>query len=173
MVKILISEADLTKRTRKLGMEIARDYISKQPILLGILSGSFMFLSDLSRSLWNQGLTDFEVDFLRITSYKNFTESSRDPKITASPDLDFANRHVLIIEDIADTCHTLAFVKKYIENKNPASCKTVVLLSKPKRHEVKVTLDYIGFEINNVWVEGYGLDSANLGRGRPEIVKKI
>lgn len=129
-----------------------------------------MLLADLSRALFRSHMSAFEVDFIGVESYGKSVQSSRNPKITKELCAEVANRNVLLVEDIVDTGWTLHFLIEHVKRSKPASLKTLILLSKPARREVDVKLDYVGFEIENVWVEGYGLDSAGSGRGCPDIV---
>lgn len=171
--EVFITQEKIQERVTKLAKQISKDLNGKQPVLVGILTGSYMLMADLSRALWNEGLTEFAVDFIGFSSYQDAQTSSRTPQQTKKLTIDVKNQDVLLVEDIADTCLSIQSAQKYLAEQNPASLKTMVLLEKPSRHEVKVPLEYVGFKIENVWVEGYGLDSANLGRGRPEIIKRI
>ena len=170
--KELISASELSIEIDNLAAQIKVDYTNKEVVLAGVLKGSYIFLADLSRSLWQQGLKDFEVDFLGISSYGKDTESSKNPQITKDLSIDIRNRHVLIVEDIVDTGYSLEALRGLLGQRHPLSLKTVVLLSKTNRREIKVPVEYIGFEVSG-WVEGYGLDSDEKYRGRPNIVEII
>lgn len=171
--EILISQERIKERVAELARQISQDYQGKQPVLVGILTGSYMFMADITRGLWVENSTEFSVDFIGFSSYQDKTESSRNPRQTKNLTIDIKDKDVLLVEDIADTCRSIQNAQNYLRRQNPASIKTLVLLQKPARHEVTVPIDYVGFTIDNVWVEGYGLDCANLGRGRPEIIKRI
>ena len=131
-----------------------------------------MLVSDLSKALWNIGVTDFSVDFVGISSYQDATTSSRKPTITKEP-TEIEGKHIIIVEDIIDTGHSISFLKTYLQDKNCASVQVCTLLSKPSRREIPVTIDYVGFEIEDKWVEGYGMDTAGMGRGNPDIVERL
>jgi hypoxanthine phosphoribosyltransferase len=167
--KILIPQEKLQIRIQELAAQISQDYHGHNLLLIGILKGAFMFMTDLSKALWGYGLTDFETDFLSISSYHGSTESSRNPRIDFDTRINVQGRHILIVEDIIDTGHSLASLQGLLAQRQPASLKTIVLLSKNSRREIEVPIDYIGFEVEG-WVEGYGLDSDEKGRGRPEII---
>ncbi len=172
--KILYSREEIKRKVASLADQISKDYKNKKVILVGILDGSFIFMADLARALFDAGLTDFEVNFIGISSYSENRESSKNPQITKDLRVDISNRHVLIVEDIVDTGYSLDFLNRLLKERNPASLKTLLLLSKLARREVDVKLDYVGFEIKeNKWVEGYGLDSGFLGRGNPDIIEKL
>lgn len=162
----------IQQRVHQLAQEIAIDYQDKEVLLIGVLKGSFIFLADLVRVLWTEGLTDVEVDFMGISSYSHDTESSQNPQITKDLGTDIQNRHVILVEDIVDTGYSLDALLRMLNERQPASLETVVLLSKPSRRQVDIPVKYIGFEIDG-WIEGYGLDTTEKNRGRPHIVELI
>lgn len=171
--QILFSEVQIKKRVSELAVHIANDYKGKNPVLVGILKGSVVFLSDLLRELYKNGLTDVEIDFMTVSSYGSGTQYSGESKIISDISLDISGRNVLVIEDIIDTGHTLTFVLDHLKSKKPSSLKLATMLDKKEKREAHVTVDYIGFEITGTpWVEGYGLDGGKYGRGRPDIVEK-
>jgi hypoxanthine phosphoribosyltransferase len=170
--KIILNAGQIQERIHTLAQEIAADYQGKQVILVGILKGSVIFLADLIRELWQAGLTDCEVDFMGISSYGHDTESSQNPHITKDLDTDISHRHVLIVEDIIDTGHSLDALLRMLSQRGAISIKTIVLLSKQSRRAIDIPVDYTGFEIEG-WVEGYGLDTKELYRGRPDVVEVI
>lgn len=165
--EILISEEKIAKKVKELGERISEDYKGKKPILVGILKGSFVFLADLFREL-NPDL-QAQVDFMEISSYGNSTESSRSPKIGKDLSTNIEGRHVIIVEDIVDTGYSFKTLLNILNARNPASLKTCALVSKPDRREVDVPIDYLGFEIENVWIEGQGMDTNQLNRGLKDI----
>ncbi len=169
--KVILSKGQISTRIQELAEQIYHDYMGQQLILICILKGSFMFTSDLAKELWIKGLTDCEIDFMGISSYNHNTESSKNPRITSDLTTDIRGRNVLIVEDIIDTGYSLDALSRFLSQRKPASLKSVVLLSKPSRREIDFKVDYIGFEVEG-WVEGYGLDTEELGRGRPEIIMK-
>lgn len=162
----LLSSDVIAKRIDELAKQIKTDYQGQPLVLVGVLKGAFVLLADLSRSLWHHGFADIDIDFVGITSYGTDTESSKNPHIYLDLTTNIENRHVLIIEDIIDTGYSLDALIRILRVRQPASLKTLVLLSKKSRREVTVPVDYIGFEIDG-WLEGYGLD---VHRHRPDIV---
>lgn len=171
--QVLISQEKIQERIQELALEITKEYLGKQVILVGVMRGSLIFMADLLRALWIAGLTDCEPDFIGISSYGVGTESNRNPVLTQDLQVNIAKRHVLIVEDIVDTGHTVKSATELLAKRSPASLKILSLLSKPSRREVEVPIDYLGFEIENKWVVGYGFDVGNIGRGDPDIVEKL
>jgi hypoxanthine phosphoribosyltransferase len=139
---------------KRLASAITRDYHDKNPLLIGILKGSFVFLADLVRQL------DFplEVEFVRLSSYGSGTQTSGKVKLAQTPKLAVKGRHVLVVEDIIDTGITVDFLMKYLKKENPASLKLCVLTDKPSRRRVPVKIDYKGIEVPDKFLVGYGLD---------------
>lgn len=158
----LISEAELSSRIKELSRQITNDYRGKDLLLVGVLKGSFVFLADLVREI---DLPDAEVDFIEISSYGTETESSRNPKFVKDTSLSVSGRHVLIVEDIVDTGYSFKTLLSVFESRGVASLKTCALLSKPDKREVEVPIDYLGFEIGDKWVEGFGIDTKEKYRG--------
>lgn len=171
--KVLISKEQILEKVKELAQNITKDYPSGNLILIGILDGAYVLMADLSRELFNLGLTNIEVAFFGVTSYGSGTQSTKRPEITKDLNINIEGRDVLIVEDIVDSGYSLDFIIKTLKIRNPASIKTLCLLSKPSRRELDVKVEYIGFEIENKWVEGYGLDTDHKGRGNPDIVEKI
>jgi hypoxanthine phosphoribosyltransferase len=155
IAKVLITGAQLQTRIAELGEAISRDYAGKDLLLVCILKGGVLFLSDLVRALH----IPHAIDFMAISSYGGTrTESSGVVRILMDLNTSIENRNVLIIEDIIDTGRTLAYITQNLRTRNPASLKICTLLNKPSRRQVHVPLDYIGFDIPNEFVVGYGLD---------------
>lgn len=172
-MKVLIPREKIAKRIQGLAEVIAQDYKRREPLLIGVLNGSFVLMADFIRSLHEIGFTQFHVYFIGVASYGSGKESSKTPTITKPLTAVVANRDVIIVEDIVDTGWTLKFLIEEIRKKNPTSIKTLALLSKPARREVEVPIDYLGFILEgNPWVEGYGLDTAGTGRSNPDIVER-
>lgn len=172
--KVLYTKAQIDQRVAELAKEIAADYKGGQVVMIGILKGAFVFFADLIRELYKQGLHDVAVDFMTISSYGSGTEHSGQTHVLADITKDIADKHVIVVEDIVDTGHTLVFVREYLQAKKPASLKFAVFLDKIERREIPFTPDYLGFTIEGKpWIEGYGLDSGKYGRGRPEVAAKI
>jgi hypoxanthine phosphoribosyltransferase len=163
---VLIDAERLQSRIAELGDEISRDYHGKSLILVGILKGSLLFMADLMRHITAPNT----VDFMDVTSYGAGKRSSTgDVRILMDLHLSIENRHVLIIEDIIDSGHTMAQVLRLLSARRPASLKVCSLLDKAERREVDLTIDYVGFPIENVFVFGYGLDIDEFYRNLPYI----
>jgi hypoxanthine phosphoribosyltransferase len=163
---VLISEEDIRKRVTELAEQISADYSDKGDIvLIGVLKGAFIFLADLSRRL----TIPRTIEFIAVSSYASGSVSSGAVRLVMDVRGNIENRHVLIVEDIVDTGHTLKYLIGILESHRPASIKTAALLHKPERAEVRVPIDYIGFGIGDEWVVGYGLDYAEQERTLPYI----
>ncbi len=151
----LIGEADLQARIKELGVQLSADYQGEDLLLLCILKGGIMFLTDLMRSL----TVPHEVDFLAVSSYgREVRDSTGVVRIVKDLDEPIDGRHVLIVEDIIDTGHTLDYITRNLATRNPASLKICTLLDKTERREVEIPVDYTGFVIPDKFVFGYGLD---------------
>lgn len=166
---VLLSHDQIKARIQELTKEMEKEYQGKQVLLVGVLKGAYMFLAHLTEELWSAGLQDFEVDFFTISSYHGTTRS-KNPKIVMDLDTDIEGRHVLIIEDIVDSGHSLDTMMRIFQSRKPASIKVCALLSKPSKRAVEVPIDYLGFEIEDHWVEGFGMDTKQKYRGNPDIV---
>lgn len=171
---VLISESCLQNRIRELGTQISTDYENRELILLGVLRGSVLFFADLSRAIFRAQLTNsgrevqIRFEFVQLTSYHNNRKPSRVQLIHGGSDY-LEQRHVLIVEDIVDTGRTLKFLSEHLQTLNPKTVKTCTLLDKPSQRQVPVAIDYIGFEIPDAFVVGYGLDYAQQYRNLPYI----
>lgn len=164
--KVLIDEEHLQERIRELAATIEDDYSDiERPMLLCVLKGAFIFLSDLTRLLD----MPHEVDFMAISSYGTGTTSSGAVRIVLDLKEDIAGRHVLIVEDIIDSGRTLDYMRRNLLARSPASLRICTLLNKPARRAVDVPVDYVGFDIPDEFVVGYGLDFAQLYRNLPFI----
>lgn len=164
IAKILISPEQLRQRVNELGEAISRDYAGKDLLLVCILKGGVVFLSDLIRAIH----IPHAVEFMAISSYGGTrTESSGVVRIMMDLNTSIENRNVLIVEDIIDTGHTLAHIVDLLKTRDPQSLRICTLLNKPSRREVPVKVDYIGFDIPNEFVVGYGLDFNEIYRNLP------
>ncbi|MDH3289465.1 MAG: hypoxanthine phosphoribosyltransferase [Gemmatimonadota bacterium] len=163
--RILISEADIQRRVRELAAEISNDYAGEPVTLVGVLKGAFIFLADLSRHL----TMPRSIEFMAVSSYGMGTTSSGAVRVLMDLRRSIEGRHVLVVEDIVDTGLTLHYLLELLSTRDPASLKTCALVRKKERHEVDVKVDYLGFDIPNVWVVGYGLDHAEDLRALPYI----
>jgi hypoxanthine phosphoribosyltransferase len=155
----------LQARVDQLAADVARDYEGKRPVLICVLKGAVFFMSDLARRLD----FDLEMEFMAVSSYGASTESSGVVRIIKDLDTDIEGRHVLIVEDIIDSGLTLQYLTKSLWSRNPASVEIVTLLSKPSRRTADLPCKYTGFEIENDFVVGYGLDYAEKLRNLPFI----
>ena len=171
---ILFTEQQIQQKVQELAREMSKEYRGKKPVLIGILKGSVVIMADLLRALYKEGITDIEIDFMTVSSYGKAKEYSGTSTILSDVAKDIQGRDIIIVEDIIDTGHTLKFIKKYLLEKNPASLKIVAFLDKKAKREVDVDVDYTGFTLSGTpWVEGYGLDGGEYGRGRPDIAEKV
>jgi hypoxanthine phosphoribosyltransferase len=163
--RILIDSARIQSRVRELGEEIARDYQGKAPLLVAILKGASIFHSDLVRSI------DLQVsfDFMAVGSYGSSTQSSGEVRFLKDLDESVKGRDVILVEDILDTGLTLNYLLRNIRSRGPKSLKIAVLLNKPSRRIVDVKADYVGFDIPDDFVIGYGLDFNQYYRNLPDI----
>jgi hypoxanthine phosphoribosyltransferase len=163
VASVLISQEMLQQRIRDLGAQIGRDYEGLDPLLICVLKGGYVFLADLTRAL----PVRHGIDFMAISSYGNATESSGVVRILKDLDSDITGRHILVVEDIIDTGHTLAYLLENLRSRQPATIRICTLLSKPARRQIDLAVDYIGFEIPDEFVVGYGLDFAEAYRNLP------
>jgi hypoxanthine phosphoribosyltransferase len=161
----LIDRATLQARIAELGAQITRDYADDPPLLVCVLKGAFMFLSDLVRSID----LPVEIDFMAISSYGSGTQTSGIVRIVKDLDISIEGRAVIVIEDIVDSGLTLSYLLKSLQARRPRSLAICALLTKPDRREVDVPVTYVGFEIPNRFVVGYGLDYDERFRNLEEI----
>ncbi|MCC6625475.1 MAG: hypoxanthine phosphoribosyltransferase [Deltaproteobacteria bacterium] len=162
---VLISDETIQRRVRELAEEISRDYAGKDLALVGILKGSFVFLSDLSRAL----SIECTIDFLGLSSYGHRTTTTGVVQITSDLTSPIEGRDVLVVEDIIDTGLTMRYLLENLSTRKPSSIKVCTLLHKPSRTKVDVPMHYVGFTIEDHFVIGYGLDYADKFRNLPFI----
>ena len=168
-LEVMLSAEQIAKRVRELGRQIQSDYDGKDLVLLGVLKGSFLFISDLARAID----LPLSIDFIGLSSYGEATESSGVVKITSDLSKPIEDKHVVIVEDIVDTGLTMRYLLDNLATRHPASVKLCTLLHKPARARTRIPIDYLGFEIEDRFVVGYGLDAAEKYRNVPFIgVKK-
>ena len=162
---VLFSKQEIAATIKRLAAEIKKDYKDKNPLLIGILKGSFVFLADLVR------LLDFplEVEFIRLSSYGRGRSTPGELKVVQGIRSGIKDRHVLVVEDIVDTGHSVAFLMDYLGKKKPASLKLCALTDKPSRRRVPVTIDYLGFNVPDKFIIGYGMDWDEKFRYLPDI----
>lgn len=164
--QILITEAQLQARIRELGEELTREYMDKDPVIVGVLKGVVVFYADMVRQI----KVPCQMDFMWISSYQG-TNSTGEMMVKRDVTVDIKNRHVLILEDIYDTGNSLDFTYRHLLSKQPASLKICTLLDKPERRRPGITLkpDYVGFTVPNAFVVGYGLDYNEHYRNLPYV----
>ena len=164
-LSILLTRDEIAATVSRLAAEIRRDYLTKHPILIAVLKGSFIFLADLIRQL------DFplEIEFVRLSSYGKGTESSGRVKMAPGAQSQIRGRHVLVVEDIIDTGLTAAFLLDYLGRRKPASLKLCSLTDKPERRRVMVNIDYRGLTVPDKFIVGYGIDCDERYRHLPDI----
>ena len=153
-IEIYIPADKIQSRIAELGSQINRDYAGRPLVLIGILKGSFMFMADLVRHL----NSPVRIEFMGTRSYEKGTTSSGQVQLTKDLDKPIDGEEVLLVEDIVDTGLTLTYLKHILEQRSPRSLKVVAFLDKPSRRKIAVSADYIGFEIEDKYVIGYGLD---------------
>jgi hypoxanthine phosphoribosyltransferase len=163
--EILIDEETLAARVAELGAEVSADYEGRDLLLIGVLKGAVFFMADLMRHL----TVACEVDFMAISSYGDATDSSGIVRILKDLDISIEGRDVLVVEDIIDSGLTLSYLIRNLESREPASLEVCALLTKPSRREIDVRVRYVGFEIPNKFVVGYGLDFAERYRNLPYV----
>lgn len=171
---VLISESCLQNRIRELGTQIFTDYENKELVLLGVLRGSVLFFADLARAIFkaqDESQTQevaLRFEFVQLMSYHDSTHPSTVKLIRGGSDY-LKERHILIVEDIVDTGRTLNVLCEHLQTLNPKTVKVCTLLDKPSQRQVPIAVDYIGFEIPDTFVVGYGLDYAQQYRNLPYI----
>ncbi len=163
--EILIEEEPLQARIAELGAEISREYDGRDLLLVGVLKGAVFFMADLMREL----TIPCEIDFMAISSYGAATDSSGVVRILKDLDTNIAGRDVLVVEDIIDSGLTLSYLMRSLKARKPASLEICALLTKPERREIDVPVKFVGFEIPNKFVIGYGLDFAERYRNLPYV----
>ena len=170
--RVLYSETDIKKRVKELAQQIKQDYEGKDLLMVGILRGAVMFYADLVRELDRP----LHMNFMSVSSYGMSSSSSGAVRIQYDLEEDISGKNVMIIEDIVDTGLTLAYLTKILRNRSPQSLKTCTLFDKPERRKVDFSPDYIGFQVPDVFIVGYGLDYAEkyrnlkyIGELKPEV----
>ncbi|MGL4609464.1 MAG: hypoxanthine phosphoribosyltransferase [Trueperaceae bacterium] len=166
--KVQITTEQIQGRIKELGSQIATDYGGQPLHLIGVLNGAFIFMADLARAID----LPLSVDFLSVSSYGSGTTTSGEVKLVKDLDQSLKGKHVLFVEDIVDTGLTINYLLKYLGSRGPLSIKVVSLLSKPARRKVEVPIHYLGFEIEDTFVYGYGLDVDHIYRNIPFITSQ-
>ncbi|MGM9522539.1 MAG: hypoxanthine phosphoribosyltransferase [Oscillospiraceae bacterium] len=163
--RIFFSADQLAARVSELGKQITEDFDGKNPLIVGVLKGSFVFMADLMRNI----TTYCDIDFMAVSSYGNGTTTTGAVKITKDLSYDVQGRHVILIEDILDSGVTLSYLKNYINAREPESITICALLDKPARRRSDIVPDYVGFTCPDAFIVGYGLDYAERYRNLPYI----
>ncbi len=167
--EVLVTAEELQRRVAELGEQISRDYAGRSLLLVGVLKGAVFFLSDLMRFID----IPVEVDFMAVASYGSATDSSGVVRILKDLDASIEGRDVLIVEDIVDSGLTLQYLMRNLGSRNPSSLEVCALLTKPERRKVDLPTRYVGFEIANRFVVGYGLDYAERYRNLPFVAALV
>lgn len=163
---ILIDTDEIAKRTAEIGAQLERDYAGREPVFVGVLKGSFLFMADLVRQTTLHGV----VDFMQVSSYGDReTSTTGAVKIVQDLSMSIEGRDVIIVEDILDSGVTLSYLTKLLWGRNPASLRIATLLDKPSRRQADIHADYVGFEVPDAFVVGYGLDYNQKYRNLPYI----
>ena len=160
----MISAINIAERVEAIGEQISKDYLDKKPLLLAILNGAFMFAADLSRHI----NTDLELTFIKLSSYKG-TSTTGNVTTVLGLDTTLKGRHIIIVEDIVDTGKTLHHFLNQLQKEEPASVEIAACFLKPTALEHPISIKYLGFEIPNHFIIGYGLDYDGLGRNLPDV----
>ena len=163
--RVLFSEEELRRRVAEIAAEIDRDYAGKEPLLVSVLRGSFVFMADLVRQIH----LPCTVDFMAVSSYGSGTSSSGQVKIVKDLSEHIEGRDLIVVEDILDSGNTLSYLLKLLQARRPASIRLCTLLDKPSRRTKPIQADYVGFQVEDLFVVGYGLDYAERYRNLPYI----
>ncbi|KEI00739.1 hypoxanthine phosphoribosyltransferase [Clostridium botulinum] len=163
--RVLFSEEELTAKVKEIGKQITEDYRGKDIILVGILKGSVPFMAELMKYIE----IPCKIDFMDVSSYGNSTETSGVVRILKDLEFEVEGRDILIVEDIVDTGTTLEYLRTYLKSKNPNSVSVACLLNKPDRRKIEVDVKYLGYEVPDEFLVGYGLDYAEKYRNLPFI----
>lgn len=164
-IKVLLTEEQIAARTKEIAAQITKDYQGKSVLLICILRGAVLFFADLARNI----ALDVRLDFMAVSSYGAGISTSGEVRIVKDVSQPIEGLDVIIVEDIIDTGHTLNYLKRLLNNRNPASLKICALLDKPDRRETDLNGDYVGFEVPNEFVVGFGLDYAERYRNLPDV----
>ena len=165
-INVLIDEEKLNKRIKEMSQQISREYKGEEIVLVCILKGAVYFMVDLSKNIKD---TSVILDFMKVSSYGEGTETTGKVELKLDLSTNIENKNVIIVEDILDTGYTLDYLYNYLKNKKPKTLKICVLLDKKERREKNIDADYVGFEIENKFVVGYGLDYADKYRNLPYV----
>ena len=165
MEQVLLSQQQIREKVEELGVQISQDYAGKEPVLVSVLKGAFIFMADLVREI----TVPCTVDFMAVSSYGKGAKSSGQVQIIKDLDTNIEGRHVIVVEDILDSGVTLSYLLELLRARRPASVRLCALLDKPARRKVPVEIDYRGLTVPDEFIVGYGLDYAEQYRNYPEI----
>src|SRR5210317_2335457 len=163
--KLILSKDDIVRRVRQLGALITEDYAELNLLVVGVLNGAFIFMADLVREI----KLDLQVDFVRVASYGMSTKSSGEIRFSKDVELDIKDKDILIVEDIVDTGRTLVSLQNYMKKRGAKSVRTCALIDKKERREVEVVIEYVGFDVKEGFLVGYGLDCGEKYRQLEEV----
>ena len=163
--KLILSKEDIARRVQELGATITEDYAGLNLLVIGALNGAFIFMADLVRQI----KLNVQIDFVRVASYGMSTQSSGEIRFLKDVELDIRGMDILVVEDIVDTGLTLASLHKYLNNRGAKSVRTCALIDKKERREVEVSIEYVGFEVKEGFLVGYGLDYCEQFRQLEEV----
>ncbi|HZJ18491.1 MAG TPA: hypoxanthine phosphoribosyltransferase [Patescibacteria group bacterium] len=167
--QVLIPHSIIRKRVKEIAKEISKDYQNKELLIVGVLKGAYRLISDFTNDLHKQGLNNINLSFLTLRSYSD-GKISGEVRLSQDIDIHPEGKHVLVVDDILDTGKSLSFITKLIKAKGAKSIKTFALLDKPSRRINNFHADYVGITIPNVWVQGYGMDTDEIGRAEPNVI---
>jgi len=163
--KLILSQKDISRRVRELGATLTRDYAGTNLLVIGALNGAFIFMADLIREI----KLNLQIDFVRVKSYGMSTTSCGEISFLKDVELDIRNRDILVVEDIVDTGLTLSCLHNYLKDRGARSVRTCALINKRERRQVEIVIEYVGFEIKEGFLVGYGLDCREQYRQLPEV----
>ena len=165
MEQVLLSQQQIREKVEELGAQISQDYVGKEPVLVSVLKGAFIFMADLCRAI----TIPCSMDFMAVSSYGAGTESSGRVRIIKDLDTNIQNKHVILVEDVLDSGITLHYLIQLLRQRQPASLRLVTLLDKPARRRAQVDMDYCGFQVPDAFLVGYGLDYGEKYRNLPDV----
>lgn len=168
---VIIPHSAIMKRVTEVAEAIARDCKGKDVAVIGLLNGAYSVTTDLLQALYAAGQRDLILDFLKVRSYASGTTATNEPHIVSDVSISLKEKTVLVVDDIIDTGKSLQFVNHYLKDKGAKEIFFFTLLDKPSRRKVPFTPTYVGFTIPDIWVQGYGMDTDEKGRGSADIIK--
>lgn len=167
---VLISHELIQQVIKEFSPKIAEKYKGQKLLVVGILKGAFKITADLTSELHRQGLKDLQISFITMKSYLDGTKAKHEPQIFQDMDISPDGRKVLLVDDVLDTGRSLQVVHKFIKDRGAKSVESFALVDKPERRQVNYKADYVGFTIPDVWLQGYGMDTGEVGRAESNII---